>query len=130
MKHIALLAAAAALFAGTASADPVFGTWQTNKDDNGNYGHIKVAQCGGAICGTLVKSFDSAGQPLDTENVGRQLIWDMKNEGGGEYAGGKLYSPDRDKTYNGRLVLSGGSLDVKGCVLGVCLSGGKWARVN
>lgn len=127
-----ITAAAIALLVGTSglAADPIFGTWQTIKDDNGNYGHIKIAACGSAICGTLVRSFDSAGQPLDTPNNGRQLIWDMESKGGGKYAGGKVYSPDADKTYNSQLELSGASLNVKGCVLGICRSGGTWTRVN
>ena len=112
------------------AADPIVGTWQTIKDDNGNSGQIKISECGSAICGVLVASFDSAGKKFKSENQGRKLIWDMKNEGGGKYAGGKVYSPDRDKTYNGQLVLSGNSLDVKGCVLGICRSGGKWKRVK
>lgn len=131
MNRLATTAAALVIaLTGVANADPILGTWQTIKDDNGNYGHIEVVKCGSAICGTLVKSFDSAGKPYASANQGRKLIWDMVSEGGGAYAGGKVYSPDRDKTYNGRMVLSGNALDVKGCVLGVCRSGGKWARVN
>lgn len=129
MKRI-LLAAAIALTPAIALADPIAGTWQTIKDDNGNFGHIQIKKCGGQICGTLVKSFDSAGKPLESENNGRRIIWDMNNEGDGKYGGGKVYSPDRDKTYNGQLVLSGNVLDVKGCVLGICRSGGKWKRVK
>ena len=112
------------------AADPIVGTWATIKDDNGNSGHIEVTECGNAICGTLVKSFDASGKPFQSASQGRKLIWDMKNQGGGNYAGGKVYSPDRDKTYNGQLVLSGNALDVKGCVLGLCRSGGKWTRVK
>lgn len=131
MKKL-LTTAALALSLGTAAwaADPIVGTWQTIADDNGNSGQIQISECGNAICGTLVKSFDSAGKVFKSENQGRKLIWDMKNEGGGKYGGGKVYSPDRDKTYNGQLVLSGNSLDVKGCVLGICRSGGKWKRVK
>ena len=129
MKRI-LLAAAIALAPVAALADPIVGTWQTIKDDNGNYGNIEVSECGSKICGVLVQSFDSAGKPFKSSNQGRKLIWDMKNMGGGRYGGGKVYSPDRDKTYNGKLVLSGNSLDVKGCVLGICRSGGKWKRVK
>ena len=51
-------------------------------------------------------------------------------EGTAKACYGKVWSPDRDKTYSGKLVLSGNSLNVKGCVFGVCRSGGKWKRVN
>ncbi|WP_370400907.1 DUF2147 domain-containing protein [Sulfitobacter sp. JB4-11] len=131
MKSLFLAAVVSFGMAGAAwAADPIVGTWQTIKDDNGNYGQIKITECGSAICGTLVRSFDSAGKAFKSENQGRKLIWDMTNDGGGQYSGGKVYSPDRDKTYNGQLVLSGNALDVKGCVLGICRSGGKWSRVK
>ena len=131
MTRLFSAAALTIAMAGSAwAADPIVGTWQTIKDDNGNSGQIQIVECGAAICGTLVASFDSAGKAFKSENQGRKLIWDMKNQGGGKYAGGKVYSPDRDKTYNGQLVLSGNALDVKGCVLGICRSGGKWKRVK
>lgn len=129
MKKLAVIAILAALGA-PAYADNIYGTWRTIADDNGNSGHIKVGPCGSKICGVLVNSFDKNGKAFKSENQGRKLIYDMQNKGGGNYGGGKVYSPDRDKTYSGKLVLSGNSLNVKGCVLGVCRSGGTWARVK
>ena len=125
-----LLAIAFALSAGAALADPAVGIWETVPDDNGNFGHVEVATCGPALCGTLVRAFDAAGRQIDSPNVGRRIVWDMAPRGGGEYAGGKVYSPDRDKTYNGRLTLSDRGLAVEGCVLGICRDGGTWRRVN
>ena len=131
MKKILAVTALGIAMAGTAyAADPIVGTWQTIKDDNGNSGQIKVVECGSKICGTLIKSFDASGKTFKSENQGRKLIWDMTADGGGKYSGGKVFSPDRGKTYSGRLELSGNSLNVKGCVLGVCRSGGTWKRVN
>lgn len=130
MKYVMTAAAAFVLSAGIAAADPVFGTWQTTKDDNGNSGQIKVEACGAKICGTLIRSFDSAGNSFVSENQGRKLIWDMVNTGGGTYGKGKAYSPDRDKTYAGKLKLSGNTLTVQGCILGICRDGGVWNRVN
>lgn len=127
MKKLALIAALAA-FATPTLADDIFGTWRTIADDNGNSGLIKISSCGSKICGTLVKSFDKSGKAFKSENEGKKLIWDMENQGGGKYGGGKVFSPDRGKTYTGKLVLKGNSLDVKGCVLGVCRSGGQWKR--
>lgn len=129
MKKL-FLAAVIASMPSFALADDVFGMWQTTKDDNGNYGHIEVAACGSKICGTLVKSFKSDGSALQTDNIGKKLIWDMVNQGGGNYGGGKAYSPDRDKTYKGKLVLKGNQLTVKGCIGPICRDGGTWSRVN
>ncbi|MEM6479489.1 MAG: DUF2147 domain-containing protein [Pseudomonadota bacterium] len=131
MKRLML----AALFAGLGSAafaDDIVGTWQTIKDDNGNFGHIEIAPCGAAFCGTLVRSFDSNGAVFTSENQGRQIVWDMVAQGGGKYGAGKVYSPDRDQTYGGKMELSGNSLTVKGCLFGQtgCRSGGTWSRVN
>lgn len=126
-----LFYAGAMMFAATmAFADPVEGLWQTKKDDNGNYGHIEVKPCGGAFCGVLIKSFDSAGAPLDSPNIGRKIVWDMVAYPDGLYDDGKVYSPDRDKTYNADMTLTGDKLAVRGCVLGICRDGGTWSRVN
>jgi uncharacterized protein (DUF2147 family) len=129
MKHT-LYAALIATLGTAALADPVEGTWQTRPDDNGNYGHVEIAACGAAFCGTLVKAFDNAGTAVDSPNVGRQIVWDMVAYADGLYDDGKIYAPDRDKTYNGEMTLSGDNLTVSGCVLGICREGGTWTRVK
>ena len=129
MKTFAL--AAAMLFAaGAAFADPVEGLWKTKPDDNGNFGHIHVKPCGAAFCGTLVKAFDGTGAQIDSPNVGKKIIWDMVAMGDGNYGDGKVWSPDRDKTYNSKMELQGNGLAVKGCVMGICRDGGTWTRLK
>ena len=56
--------------------------------------------------------------------------WDMVALGDGAYGKGKVWSPDRDKTYSSKLQLNGNSLSVQGCVFGICRDGGTWSRVN
>ncbi len=130
MKKLVL----AALFVMGASAafaaDPIEGVWQTAKDDNGNYGYIEVKPCGPAFCGTLIKSFDSTGAVLESENVGKLIVWDMIAYPDGLYDDGQVWSPDRDKTYNSDMTLTGNSVTVRGCVFGICREGGNWTRVN
>lgn len=128
--RIFAFAAALALIGGAALADPVEGTWQTRKDDNGNYGHVEIKPCGKAFCGVLVKAFNSEGKEIDSPNVGKRIVWDMVAYPDGLYDDGKIYSPDRDKTYNGDMTLSGNNLSVRGCVLGICRDGGTWKRVK
>ncbi len=129
MKKTLLTAIAVMGLAGSAFADPLEGMWQTARDDNGNFGHIQVAPCGATLCGTLVRSFDAGGNEIASNFTGRNIISETVAQGGGQYRG-KVYSPDRDKTYNSRLQLSGNSLSVSGCVFGICRDGGTWARVN
>jgi uncharacterized protein (DUF2147 family) len=125
-----IIAASLALFGTAALADPVEGIWQTVKDDNGNFGHVEIKPCGQAFCGTLIQAFDSAGKPRESDNIGRQIVSDMVPYADGLYDDGQIYSPDRDKTYNGDMTLAGDKLSVRGCVLGICRDGGTWARVK
>ena len=119
-----------AMLAGAAWADPVEGVWQTKKDDNGNFGHVQIKPCGPAFCGVLIKAFDKDGKPRESDNIGRKIVWDMVAYPDGLYDDGQIYSPDRDKTYNGDMTLSGNNLSVRGCVLGICRDGGTWKRVK
>lgn len=116
--------------ASVVAADPIYGLWQTIPDDNGNFGHIEVQDCDGTICGVLMKSFDTAGKSIESDNIGKRIIWNMKSKGDGKYGGGKIWSPDTDKTYASKLELVGDELKVLGCVFIVCRDGGTWTRVK
>jgi uncharacterized protein (DUF2147 family) len=129
MKHL-ILTTALLLSAGVVLADPVEGTWKTRADDNGHFGWVQIARCGPAFCGTLVKAFDDTGAEVASPNIGRKIVWDMVPQGGGAYGDGKIWSPDRDKTYTSKLQLTGDTLQVSGCVFGICRDGGRWARVD
>lgn len=129
MKTFALTAAAMLFGAGAALADPVTGTWKTQPGDDGNYGLVSISTCGSQICGVLGQGYDSSGKTVDSPNIGRKMIWDMNADGGGKYSGGKIWAPDRDKTYKSKMALNGNSLKVSGCVLGICRSQ-TWTRVK
>jgi len=138
------LFAAVALFALTGSsalaADPI-GTWLT---ENGS-SRIRLADCGGAICGTIVwlkEPNDETGKPKTDKNntdaskrtrplMGVQIVLSMKASGADKWAG-QVYNAEDGKTYSGNLTFSGGnSLQLKGCALGglVC-KGQTWTKVN
>ncbi|CUH80227.1 hypothetical protein TRM7557_02783 [Tritonibacter multivorans] len=132
MKRIIAAAAAAIAFGTVAAADPVAGTWQTEAGDTGGYLHVAIAPCGSDICGTISKAFDASGSSDGAyENLGKKLIWDMKSSGNGDYAGGKIWAPDSDKTYVSKMALNGNKLKVKGCVAGGLICRGQtWTRVK
>lgn len=129
-RTFALAVAGLMMMAGAAVADPLEGIWKTKPDDNGNFGHVQIKACGAAFCGTLIKSFDPAGKEMKSENTGKRVVWDMKPYAGGLYDDGKVWSPDRNKTYDADLTLAGDSLAVRGCVIGICRNGGTWMRVK
>lgn len=118
---------AAVLIAGPALADPAEGLWRTQADDNGNYGIVRVYDCDGLVCGQLMQGFDGAGQEVVSENIGKRILWDMRADGGGAYSGGKIFSPDRGKTYASKMELAGDVLEVSGCVFGICRAQ-EWTR--
>lgn len=116
-----------------AHADPVHGVWKTEADDAGAYLRVQVADCGSEICGTIYEAVSPNGEVVDTidgyEHIGKKMVWDMQPKGDGVYNGGKIWAPDRDKTYNSKMTLSGDDLIVKGCVFGVC-QGQTWKRAG
>lgn len=129
MKRM-LLGAALGLMATIAAADPLEGSWRTAPDDNGNTGLVQVGPCAdnaALLCGQLVRAFDPNGNQIDSANIGRMIIFDTRQHSGNEYRG-KVWAPDRDRTYNSRLVLTGNRLSVSGCALGICREGGVWTR--
>jgi uncharacterized protein (DUF2147 family) len=130
MKKLILGAVSALLLAAPALAqDAVLGTWKTQADDNGAFGHVRMYQCETAICGQLIRAFDGSGQQIDSENVGKRIIWDMQPAGEGSYGKGKIYAPDRGKTYSSKMQLQGDVLSVSGCVIGICRAQ-RWTRLD
>ncbi len=122
--------AATLLLAGMAhAADPVDGVWKTQPGDDGAFGYVTIGACGSKICGTLSNSFDPSGKEFDSAAKGKRIIWDMMADGGGAYSKGKIWAPDRDKTYNSKMSLSGNVLKVSGCVLGICRDQ-TWTRIK
>ena len=127
MRIMVMAAVAVMGFAGAAFADPAEGTWQTQVDD-GAYAHVKMSTCGANLCGTIARTFNDTGE-YKSENLGKQLVWDMTPEGGGAYKGGKIWHPSTGKTFKSKMALSGNTLKVSGCVGPICRKQ-TWSRVN
>lgn len=110
-----------------AAQDPVIGIWKTEVDD-GAYAHVDVKMCGDKICGTIARTFDSNGE-YQSKNLGKDIIQGMVPSGNGKYAG-SVWRPSNGKIYVGKLVLSGDTLKMKGCIAGglIC-SSQNWSRL-
>lgn len=121
-----ITAAALALATTAAAADPVEGIWKTQPDD-GAFATVEMTQCGAKICGTIKQAYNMQGQPIASETIGRQLVWDMEPQGGGLYENGKIWQPSTGRTYNSKMQLNGSTLEVSGCVFGIC-RGQTWSR--
>lgn len=116
-------------FSGAAlAADPAVGLWKTQPDE-GAYAHVKMSECGNAICGVIARTFNADGE-YKSPNLGKRIVIDMVPQGDGQYRG-KVWRPSNNKTYIGKLDLRGNSLRLRGCVAGGLLcSKQTWARIN
>jgi uncharacterized protein (DUF2147 family) len=140
-RHLFAAVALVALTGSSALAADPSGTWLTQ----GGASRIKLADCGGALCGTIVwlkEPNDEAGKPKTDKNnsdaakrgrplVGVQIVLSMKPAGADKWSG-QVYNAEDGKTYSGNLTFSGGnSLQLQGCALGglVC-KGQTWTKAN
>jgi uncharacterized protein (DUF2147 family) len=139
-----LMAAALAVAQGArAASDPVVGDWLTVA----GAAKVRVAPCAGAsalMCGTLVWLKDgkdpSGGPKRDLNNpdatlkgralVGVVLVSDLKRQGPGQWADGKIYVPETGRTARANMSLNpDGTLKVEGCVAVICQAK-TWTRAN
>ena len=125
-----ILAAAILMSAASAAsaADPIFGLWKTQPDE-GVFYHVQMKQCGASICGVFMKKFEN-GTEVEADVIGKNAVFDMQNQGGGEYEG-KAWRPKNQKTYKGKGSLNGDTMEIGGCILGgIICSKQNWVRVK
>lgn len=114
------------------SSESVAGVWKTQTNDEGSYLHVEIKPCDNKLCGYIIEAFRKGDEKIhDYPNVGKRMLWSMKEKGTGSWSGGKIWAPDTDKTYRSKMSLreGGSSLKVSGCVAGglICRSQ-KWTR--
>ena len=142
MRRHFLSAVALIGLAGPALAADPAGVWLTQ----GGNSRIRVADCGGALCGTIIwlkePNDPDTGKPKTDKNnsdaskrsrplIGVQIVLGMKPAGADKWSG-QVYTAEDGKTYSGNLTVPGGSsLQLQGCALGglVC-KGQTWTKVN
>lgn len=116
-----------------ASAQTPAGNWTTIDDATGKKRavvHISVS--GGVLTGTIVKIYPQPGDKGTCEKCpdgfknkpiqGLQILWGLKDEGKGQWSGGKILDPKNGKIYRAKITVDGNKLFVRGYV-GVSLLG-------
>lgn len=120
----------ASITSSNASADIMSGLWQTERGENGGYLHIKFSDCGGKLCGVIDTAYNEKGEVGEKyAHLGKNIVTDMKNAGDNNWAKGKIWDPQKDKTYKAKMKLEGDVLKVSGCVAFICRSQ-EWTKVN
>ena len=127
-KLMSVCVVVAAVLASPVLADRAEGLWVTGPDRKGQVGHVRFSRCGDALCGKVLKAFDKNGKPVQTRNVGKQVIWGMTPTGAGQYAG-RMYVSALDKNVEGTFRVSGRSMTVRGCLGPVCESQ-VWKKID
>ena len=113
-----------------AAAIPMFafadinGTYATEKNENGDFAHVKMAPCGDSVCGSIVWSSSA-----NSSAIGMKIVWDMKSNGENSWNNGKIMDPVKKKTYNSKMTLNGGTLKVSGCIGPICRAQ-TWTKVK
>lgn len=137
MKTFAALSFLAAVVGGAAPARAgVQGNWLTAD----RTAIVRIAPCGHALCGTVVRVLAKGPDvPLTDRNnpdrklrsrslVGTQVLTGFVSDGPG-WTGGRAYDPKSGRTYKAKLAPGAdGSLTVTGCILFLCRSQ-RWTRV-
>ena len=138
---IALLLAGVVAAAPAMAGDPA-GMWLTQ----GGKSRVRIANCGGALCGTIIGLKDpkdpATGQAKTDKNnadaskqsrplIGVPIVLSMKPAGPDKWSG-QVYNAEDGKTYSGNIVMQGANaLKLEGCALGGLICKGQtWTRAN
>lgn len=118
--------------APTALAASADGIWRTEANAENAFLEVTVGPCesdNSKTCGVITRALTEDGVADDYPHLGRVMIADMKDKGDGEYAGGRIWDPERDKEFKSTMVRSGNKLTVEGCVAFLC-DGQTWTLVE
>ena len=134
-RTIATLLALPMLMVGlAAAAQTPEGRWKTIDDETGKVKSIvEISRMeDGTLQGKVVEILHSTkgpnpkcdecegankGKPIE----GMTIVWGMRDEGGGEYGGGRILDPAKGKTYKSKLEMLGDDrLGVSGCIAFFC----------
>jgi uncharacterized protein (DUF2147 family) len=131
MRVPALFAAVALLCAAAPPDRGIEGVWRNSRDTV----HLRLAQCGEALCGTVVwanatakaDALKGSGQKL----VGSRLITDLRRNGEGSWRG-RVYVPDIDRRASATVVqVNPDMLRVSGCLIaGLLCQTRHWHRIR
>ena len=109
------LLATATLFAfglsAASAAEPIEGNWKTQSGET-----AAISACGAAFCVTL-KTGKYSGKQIG------------KMTGSAAKYKGSITDPANDKTYSGSASISGASMKMKGCVLGILCRTQTWTKM-
>lgn len=131
MKRLIIIAAVmfglgANAYAAGQGKDAILGKWLTEKGKS----VVQVYHCGDAYCGKIIwlkEPLDKQGkEKLDTKNpdkskrnrkiLGLVILTGLKYKGPNKWEGGRIYDPERGKTYKCHAWFDKGKLKLRGYI--------------
>ncbi len=143
LGRIAAVALPLLLASLTASAQSPAGRWKTIDDSTGQVKSIVEIReaANGTLSGRVAQVLQSdrgpnptcdkcSGERRNQPITGMTILWDLKPDGSGEWAGGTILDPANGKTYRSKAkLLDANRLGVSGCVAFICREQ-VWQRDN
>jgi uncharacterized protein (DUF2147 family) len=132
MKKLILLFAGVLLAVGlnahaaSPEGDTILGKWLTEKGKS----VVEVYHCGDAYCGRIVRLKEPLNkegkEKVDDKNpdasmrsrkiVGLEILNGLQYKGSNKWEGGKIYDPEKGKTYKFKAWMEGGTLKFRGFI--------------
>jgi uncharacterized protein (DUF2147 family) len=132
LSSLALVLGAAAMPAAASSQERLEGQWRNPKGSI----VVRVAPCGGAYCGTVVRASEKAkagARKGGTPNlIGTRILSNLRPAGKGTYKG-QAFEPKRKIRAPATIKIVGpNAIEVKGCAIGGMLlcKEQRWTRVS
>jgi len=120
-----LLALGVNAYAASPEGDAIVGKWLT---ENGK-SVVEVYHCGDAYCGKIVwlkEPLREGKEKVDDKNpdkslrnrkiVGLEILKGLQYKGPNKWGGGKIYDPEKGKTYKCKAWMDGGNLKFRGFI--------------
>ncbi len=113
------------VYAANTDGDTILGKWLT---ENGK-SVVEVYHCGDAYCGKIVwlkEPFKDGKEKVDDKNpdkslrsrkiVGLEILKGLQYKGPNKWGGGKIYDPEKGKTYKCKAWMEGEELKFRGFI--------------
>ncbi len=128
MIRMAFLTVMIGLLSGPAGAAGLTGIWATEPDAKAQTGHVQITPCGAALCGTVVRAYDSSGRQIVTANVGKLILTNVTGQDP-SYSG-RVFVPIMNSQFPVEIENKGSHLTLRACnSVGICRRQ-VWRRVN
>ncbi len=111
-----------------AQSDMPVGLWRSAPDDSGLVVHVRTRACGASLCGMVERAKDRRGYDTPSSVVGSKVMWDLKPQPDGSYAG-QFREPVQGKAVPVNLKVQGNKLWLRGCDAGACRDA-VWTRLR